>query len=225
MCYYVGGLLIKSALFSENIERGFKYRQKFTNVAIKILGVQLKRSGSEPEGAALYVSNHRSLLDPFLEVSMIRAYIVSKSEVDNYPLIGAAARTTGVIFVDRAKHDSRAAAKEAIRQKLLDGYSVLIYPEGTTSNVPTTQDFKLGAFKVAAEEGIPVVPVVIEYKEHDHKWSEVALMPFFLNKLASKQIHTAISIGKPITSSKGIELLEQSREWINTELNRINDNW
>ena len=223
--YYVGGLLIKTALFGQDMSRGFRYRFKFTSICMKIAGVDLKVMGQSFKGPALYVSNHRSMLDPFIELHLIEAFIVSKAEVEKYPIIGPGAKATGVIFVKRGEHTSRSAAKEAIYQTLVDGYSVLIYPEGTTSKEHTTQEFKLGSFKVAVEAGVPVVPVAIDYRDESHKWDEGGLLSFVINKFSAKRIDTAMSIGKPIVGDDAMQLMLSSQTWIHDELIRMHGSW
>ncbi len=223
--YYVSGLLIKTAIFGEDMSRGFRYRYKFTSICLKIAGVDLKVEGKSIKGPTLYVSNHRSMLDPFIELHLIEAFIVSKAEVEKYPIIGSGAKATGVIFVKRGEHTSRSAAKEAIHKTLVDGYSVLIYPEGTTSKQQTTQEFKLGSFKVAVQAGVPVVPVAIDYRDESHKWEEGSLLEFIMQKFSSKRIDTAMSIGEPIIGGDPVQLMKQSQAWIHDELIRMHGSW
>jgi lyso-ornithine lipid O-acyltransferase len=192
---------------------------------MKILGLNLKVEGRAHTGPALYVSNHRSILDPFIELNLIEAFIVSKAEVARYPLIGAGARATGVIFVQRGDHTSRSATKDAIKKTLLEGFSVLIYPEGTTSNLQTTQEFKLGSFKVAFDAKIPVIPVAIDYRDETHKWDEGGLLAFIMNKFASKRIDTALQIGVPMTGDTAMEVMQNSQKWIHDELLQMHASW
>lgn len=225
LSYYVAGLVFKKALFGDNLQRGFKARLKFTSTTMKIIGVKLKTEGKPIEGPALYVSNHRSMLDPIIQLNSIEAFIVSKAEVDSYPIIGPGVRSTGVIFVSRGEHTSRSAAKEAIRQTLVDGHPVLIYPEGTTSKIHTTQDFKPGSFKVAYEEGIPVVPVAIDYRDESHKWEDGGLLSFVMHKFSSKRIDTAMHIGDPVVGASALEVMKLSQAWIHDELIRMHGSW
>jgi lyso-ornithine lipid O-acyltransferase len=225
LAYYVTGLLLKTAFFGQDMSRGFRYRYKFTSVCMRIIGLNLKAEGQAVEGPALYISNHRSMLDPFIELNMIEAFIVSKAEVAKYPIIGAGVRATGVIFVQRGEYTSRSAAREAIRQTLLDGFSVLIYPEGTTSKLQTTQEFKLGSFKVAVDEGIPIVPIAIDYRDETHKWDEGGLLSFIMHKFSSKRIDAALSIGLPMTGDDAMQLMQRSQTWIHDKLIQMHGSW
>ena len=225
LVFELGGLVLRSSIFGYDRERGFRYRRKYIRRALKILGVSVQRKGNPIDQPALYVSNHRSMLDPMVNLQVIDACIVSKAEVAKYPLVGRGAKETGVIFVDRSDTTSRSAAKDAIRNALQVGESVLIYAEGTTSNVPLTQQFKLGSFGVAAELGIPVVPVALDYQDIDHKWHDGDLFPFFLRKFSSRHIECAMTIGEPLHGETALDLMKQTKSWVNTELERMAQSW
>ncbi|MDX1476821.1 MAG: lysophospholipid acyltransferase family protein [Saprospiraceae bacterium] len=221
LAFYLGRLMLLSVMFGRKDERGFRFRRKFANAALRILGVRLIVRGTPATETALYVSNHRSLVDPLIELSLIDAFVVSKAEVSGYPLVGRGARETGVIFVQRQKTSSRAAARLAIRRALSDGKSVLIYPEGTTSKAETTQAFRLGSFQVAAELGVPVVPVAVDYADPGNYWFEMPMLPFFLRKFSKKRTRAAVSIGTPIVSADPLALAEQARDWIGHEIHLL----
>lgn len=223
--WYLSGLVVRTWVFGQDRNRGLRYRRKYIRTSLAILGVDLVREGSQIDEPALYVSNHRSMLDPFINLLFIDAVIVSKAEVSRYPLVGFGAKLTGVIFVERDKGSSRAAAKEAIREALQNGLPVLIYPEGTTSNLETTREFKLGSFNVAAEEGKPVVPVMLEYRDPEHKWHEGALLPFFLKKFSAKEIEAATVIGSPMISSDAESLRLEAQEWVGRQLRMVQKQW
>jgi len=218
LCWDLSQLLLISWLRGETEARGFRYRQKFTRAAMRILGVRLTLHGAQYRDPALYVSNHRSLLDPIIQLHFIDAYIVSKSEVEKYPVVGRGARETGVVFVKRESKESRVATRNAIHQLLATGKSVLIYPEGTTSNLPTIQDFKPGAFKIATEVGIPVVPVTIQYSDPEDHWHDGPMLPFFIRKFAKPHIDAYLSIGDPISASDPGRLMAEAKDVISHEI-------
>jgi 1-acyl-sn-glycerol-3-phosphate acyltransferase len=218
LLWYLLRLMLISKIMGETEERGFRYRRKFTRVALWILGVRLTIHGKMADIPVLYVSNHRSLLDPFIQLRHIDAYIVSKSEVEKYPLVGTGARETGVVFVKRESKESRVATREAIKDLLLAGKSVLIYPEGTTSNELLVQDFRVGAFKIAAEINIPVVPVAIQYSDESDHWHDGPMLPFFLRKFAKRRIEAHLSIGEMLQEQDPILLMDKARESITTAI-------
>ena len=211
-------LLFANAVLGYSYQRGLRYRRRYTGLSLRILGVRAIIKGKPANMTALYVSNHRSMLDPFINLRVIDAVIVSKAEVAHYPLVGTGARATGVIFVQRDHSGSRNAAKEAIGDTLEGGRPVLIYPEGTTSNLVTTQEFKLGSFKVAAEAGIPVVPVAIDYQDPEHKWHSGGLLSFFVRKFSARRIKASMVIGEPLRGDNPEALCSEAQAWINDQL-------
>jgi len=218
LAWYLGRLMLLSAIYGEEESRGFRFRRKFTKAAMRILGVKLTIHGLPDNAPALYAGNHRSLLDPIIQLHFIDAYVVAKSEVSGYPLVGRGAHETGVIFVKRESSSSRLASRQAISDLLQQGKSVLIYPEGTTSNERTTQPFKIGSFQIAAELHVPVIPVAIDYADPENYWHAMSMLPFFIRKFSKNQIITMLSIGSPIQGDDPAVLMEQSRDWIGKEI-------
>ena len=170
--WYLSLLLVISAIKGRNTERGFRYRRKFCRTALSVLGIRYSQTGTGYNGACLYVSNHRSMLDPLIQLGHIDTYILSKAEVGTYPILGRGAKETGIILVHRHDHNSRRAALDAIEEKLMAGLPVFIYPEATTFSGDLTGDFKKGAIEMAFRKGIPVVPVAIEYPGKDYYWTD-----------------------------------------------------
>jgi putative phosphoserine phosphatase / 1-acylglycerol-3-phosphate O-acyltransferase len=112
---------------------------------------------------AVFIFNHQSQLDLVLSGYLLRhGYTgVAKQELKRDPLVGLPFRFAGVAFVDRkGGKDPRKALAPAVA-KLREGISIAIAPEGTRSLTPTLGPFKTGAFYLAREAGVPIVPIVI----------------------------------------------------------------
>lgn len=216
LCWYLGQLLISSAIKGKETSRGFRYRRKFCAAALSILRINYKQEGVLQTGACLYVSNHRSMLDPLIQLGHIDAYIVSKAEVGNYPVLGRGAKETGIILVHRHDHNSRRAALDAIEEKLLSGFQVLIYPEATTHGGDLTGEFKKGAIEMAFRKGIPIVPVMIEYPDAGYYWTDSSLLSYFKRLFASRTSHEVNGcIGFPLTSKSPDTIVGDTRALIN----------
>ena len=148
-------------------------RQRFAQSAMRILGIDLTVVGTPyAEGSCVYASNHRSWLDPFAELAVLWAFPVAKAEVGKLPFVAQGARATGILFVDRGDRGSRRAVVDAMVAKLRTGFSILIYPEGTTSTEAGTKDFQKGGFLVAKDAGRPVVPLAVVYPRPDYHWAD-----------------------------------------------------
>ena len=175
----------------------------------------IRIKGTPYSKACLYVSNHRSMLDPLIELAILDCYILSKAEVAGYPLIGPGAKKSGVLFVERENHDSRKSALIEIEKTLLNGGQVLIYPEGTTQAGELTSDFRRGSFEVAARNGIPVVPVMIDYPHPSYYWTQGSILEYYHRIFNKKGSHPVrLSLGKEIVSDDALILLRETKEAI-----------
>ncbi len=113
-------------------------------------------------GAHVVVSNHQSVLDVFLISNLPREMKwVAKRELFNIPWIGWFFYLVGDIPVKRGDARSAARVMTTARAYLDRGMSVFFFPEGTRSRDGSMLPFKLGAFKLAMEAGVPVLPLAV----------------------------------------------------------------
>jgi putative phosphoserine phosphatase / 1-acylglycerol-3-phosphate O-acyltransferase len=134
--------------------------------SLALAGVRVDTVGEQhvwEQRPAVFVFNHQSQLDVFVICNLLRRDFtgVAKQELTKDPIFGPVFRFAGVAFVDRKGGGNPRDALAPAVAKLQDGISVVIAPEGTRSLTPTLGDFKTGAFHLAREAGVPVVPIVI----------------------------------------------------------------
>lgn len=116
----------------------------------------------EPNKSYMFCPNHASLLDPFVLIALSKNPIVfvGKKELVNIPVFGFFYKRV-VIMVDRSSLESRKRVFKMAKERLQNGVSMAIFPEGL---VPTEDvvlaPFKKGAFSLAIEFQIPIVPQV-----------------------------------------------------------------
>jgi 1-acyl-sn-glycerol-3-phosphate acyltransferase len=127
-----------------------------------IMGVRLT-IGPQPESIqAIYVTNHQSTLDMFLYGESLpdNMAILGKHSLGYIPLFGLIFWLAGNIFINRGDkskaHGAMQVAADIVKDK---GCSVYIFPEGTRSNGRGLLPFKAGAFILAIEAGLPIVPL------------------------------------------------------------------
>jgi 1-acyl-sn-glycerol-3-phosphate acyltransferase len=119
----------------------------------------------DPDQRYVVASNHLSIFDIplLLRVLPVKGRFLSKQEVFRIPLLGRAMRTIGIIEIDRASgSSSRQAIVNGIRVGAERGYSFIVFPEGTRSVDGDPLPFKKGAFRIAIDTGLPLLPVVID---------------------------------------------------------------
>jgi 1-acyl-sn-glycerol-3-phosphate acyltransferase len=124
---------------------------------------RLRVEGRWPgRGPYVVVANHQSLLDILLLSRLPREMKwVAKESLFKVPWLGWVFRLSGDIPVRRGDAESGGAALTKARQYLDRGMHVMIFPEGTRSAKGSLLPFKSGAFRLAIEAGVPVLPVAV----------------------------------------------------------------
>jgi len=128
------------------------------------LKVQIQGVKNIPHtNSAIYVSNHQSNFDiPIIFAGLpIQFRWLAKQEMFRIPLFGLAMKLGGLIPIDRSNRRTTMHSIIAAAQRIKEGTSVVIFPEGTRTPDGQLQEFKKGALLIAAKAQVPVVPIVI----------------------------------------------------------------
>jgi putative phosphoserine phosphatase/1-acylglycerol-3-phosphate O-acyltransferase len=136
------------------------------DLSLAVAGVDLNVQGREhlwSHRPAVFIMNHQSSVDMPVMMKLIREGFtgVAKKELASAPGFGQFFRWAGVAFVDRGNSQRAREALAPVVTKLQEGISIVIAPEGTRSPTPRLGPFKKGAFHLAMQAGVPIVPVVI----------------------------------------------------------------
>lgn len=137
-----------------------------SDAALAMAGVKLNVIGEEnawKQRPAVFVFNHQSSLDMPVIGSVLRRDIsgVAKKELARDPRFAPIGLFIDIAYVDRGNTAQAKKALEPAVQKLREGHSICIAPEGTRSPTPQLGRFKKGAFHIAMQAGVPIVPIVI----------------------------------------------------------------
>lgn len=129
-----------------------------TRLRPKVIG--LERLG---EGPAVLVANHCGYLDFILCAAAlpVDTRFVIKGELRDQPYVGPFLARTGHVFVDRHVAARSVADLESITRLLDQGQRVMLFPEGTFSPEVGMRPFKLGAFRLACDQAVPLIPIAI----------------------------------------------------------------
>ncbi|MGB0679384.1 MAG: lysophospholipid acyltransferase family protein [Polyangiales bacterium] len=137
-------------------------KQRWAAALLRALAVDVQILGALPTEAPLVVlANHRSALDIPVLLAHLGGTFVSRHDLARWPLIGAAARVGGTLFVERGHGPSAARAVVAMRQALLRGERLVVFAEGGTAAGDEVRVLKSGAFRAAAGLDVPFLPVGI----------------------------------------------------------------
>ena len=129
---------------------------------------RLEIQGRWPEGGPfVVVANHQSILDILMLARLPREMKwVAKEELFRIPVAGWMMRMAGDIPIRRGDAESGGEALARAREYLARGMSVMIFPEGTRSARGTLLPFKSGAFRLAIDAGVPVLPIAVHGTAH-----------------------------------------------------------
>ena len=117
---------------------------------------------SDPRRPYMVVANHESFVDILLIAHLpFEMKWLAKSDFFGFPVIGWMMRMAGDIRLVRSDRGSRGDALTAMRQRLADHVSVMVFPEGTRSASGELGEFRDGAFAVAVEAGVPILPLAV----------------------------------------------------------------
>jgi len=115
----------------------------------------------------LFVMNHISWFDVPVLASQQPLHFLSKAEIKKWPLIGWLANRAGTLFIQRGTHGAAQKSLEEITECLQSGGSVVIFPEGTTTDGTTVKRFHGRLLQSAIDAGVKVQPIALRYPHED----------------------------------------------------------
>ncbi len=157
------------------------------------------------------VSNHQSQYDIFLIYGWLDLDLkwVMKAEIRKIPGVGIGCEKAGHIFVDRNDPEQARKAVSDALDRVGDGVGILFFAEGSRSINGKLRPFKKGAFRLAASQGLPILPVTIVGTRNIQRPKSMLITP----GKARLVIHPAIDV-KGETPQEIRELMTQTRDAI-----------
>lgn len=166
--YYAGKTIARTFLWPRHLTYACdKAAKGWATVILRAAGVRVRIHGAENlllDSPQIVISNHQSWFDVFAMAAHlpVRYRFVAKRELEGIPLFGRAWKKCGHVSVDRG---NRQAAIESLdqawREVHEDRLTMVIFPEGTRSPDGELQRFKKGAFVLALQAKVPIVPAAI----------------------------------------------------------------
>jgi 1-acyl-sn-glycerol-3-phosphate acyltransferase len=171
--------------------------------------------GFDPSHSYIIACNHLSLID----IPVLYGWLdldlkwVMKKEVRKIPMIGGGCALLGHIFLDRSDREAALKTLREFEARMSPGTSVLFFPEGTRSRDGKLRDFKMGAFHMARDLGLPILPITLEGTDDILPSDGMSLRP----GRARMHIHTPIPASQVLASTPE-QLRDITREVIASTL-------
>ncbi|MGH7602840.1 MAG: lysophospholipid acyltransferase family protein [Gemmatimonadaceae bacterium] len=164
----IGSAVIVAALVGVRDKPGSifdKAPRWWSRLILIAAGVKVRVHGLEKAGDGdprVFASNHVSWFDvAALAMVLPRYKFVAKAELFKVPLFGRAMRAAGMVEIQRDNRKAAFGAYEVAADRIRQGNSVVVFPEGTRGRAYPLRPFKKGPFVLAIAAGVPIVPVIV----------------------------------------------------------------
>lgn len=163
-------LTIFTAIFTvctvpwRNAEFVHKVQQFWSRSFFWLMFLPVSVDGAEhiqPNQSYVFVSNHQSMFDVWLVYGWLPVIFkwLMKAELRKVPFVGTGCKAAGHIFIDRRNAKAAMESLKEVEKQLTNGVCTVIFPEGTRTATGEMGRFKRGAFQIALDLGLPVIPL------------------------------------------------------------------
>jgi len=183
-----------------------------TPVRVTVEGAE----NAEPGKSVVVVCNHQGLYDIFLVYGWLKLDLkwVMKAELRKIPGVGIGCEKAGHIFVDRSNPEQARQAVTDALDRVGNGVGLLFFAEGTRSRDGKLLPFKKGAFRVATDQNLPILPVTVIGTREIQKPGSILIFPGKIRMV----IHPAIELGGGDEAGDILGLMNQTRDAIASAL-------
>ena len=147
------------------ISYGSPFPMLFLRYAARVCGARVETHGTHLKRDVFFVANHVSWLDILALAGASGTAFVAKAELADAPVVGWLASLNRTVFVKREHRMGVAEQINALKEALVDNWSVTVFPEGTTTDGQSLLPFKTSMLSVLEPPppGVLVQPVIIDY--------------------------------------------------------------
>ncbi|HUP92129.1 MAG TPA: lysophospholipid acyltransferase family protein [Solimonas sp.] len=189
---------------------------------LRILRVHVHARGAPLRAPRLTVANHVSWLDVPVLGSIEETRFVSRHDVQQWPVAGQLADACGTFYIVRGKGGAGRVAQR-LAPHLAQGGSVVLFPEGTTTDGSAVLPFHARLFEAPLAAGVAVQPVALRYSRGGDGTAlapfvgETTLLRHVLRVLASRELHVEVSYGSALVADAQTRrdgLAAQAQRWV-----------
>ena len=154
-------------VFWKNAEFVHKVQQFWSRSFFWLMFLPVSVDGQEhivPGQSYVFVANHQSMFDVWLVYGWLPVIFkwLMKAELRKVPFVGTGCKAAGHIFIDRRSTKAAMESLKEVEKQLVNGVCTVIFPEGTRSLNGEVGRFKRGAFQIAWDLGLPIIPLSLE---------------------------------------------------------------
>jgi 1-acyl-sn-glycerol-3-phosphate acyltransferase len=190
----------------------------WSRVLLAICGVKLRASGRTLDeaiartgidagnGGRLLLANHISWIDVFAILACVPGRFVAKAEIGRWPLVGWLVTLVGTLYIERGRRHAVAAINHRVRDRLVAGETVAVFPEGTTTDGDKVLAFHSNLIAPAIDAGGEVWPVALRYTERGEPSTatafvgDMALVNSLWNTLAARGLEVEVAFLAPLAA-------------------------
>ncbi len=215
---FFGALCLISVRFAGPARTASFTAVPWARLGLLLSGVKVHLQGVEnirPGQSYVIVANHLSHFDIWALYGWLGMDLrwVMKQELRKVPVIGVSCEALGHVFVDRSNRQAALASLDAARERIHAGTSILFFPEGTRSRDGALKPFKKGAFNMALDLSLPVLPLTINGTRE--------VLPAGTTQLTPGDVHITVHAPIPVQGLSETDLddlAQQSRSIIASAL-------
>ena len=196
---------------------------------VRIFGVQVEFISDHPvEEGMLIVSNHQSYLDVLLHASLFPIRFTPKAEIKHWPVLGFYLGISRPVWIDRKNRQKSSETLAEFHRTLEDGVSLLVYPEGTTTDGEHgLLPFKATAFATVIDTQFKIQPIITRYIREEDNWNpawygDQTLLPHvwkFIGRKRTRVVVTALPTVTPLPGEDRKSLTARVEKIMNEALN------
>ncbi len=154
-------------VFWKNAEFVHKVQQFWSRSFFWLMFLPVSVDGQEhivPGQSYVFVANHQSMFDVWLVYGWLPVIFkwLMKAELRKVPFVGTGCKAAGHIFIDRRNTKAAMESLKEVEKQLVNGVCTVIFPEGTRSLNGEVGRFKRGAFQIAWDLGLPIIPLSLD---------------------------------------------------------------
>jgi 1-acyl-sn-glycerol-3-phosphate acyltransferase len=220
LAHVLAGIVIAAAIFPWQGQGGRnRIIRAWSRLLLAICGARLRvtglplpppiaRTGIERGSRGrMLLANHISWMDPFALNASLPSRFVAKAEIRAWPLLGTLVTLVGALYIERGRRHAVASMNHRVRDRLKDGETVAVFPEGTTTDGRALLPFHSNLVAPAMEVGAECWPVGIRYTEDGAPSSaaafigEMSIVSSLWHILVARRLQVEVAFLEPVPAA------------------------